>query len=64
VTGDPGLKREAKLIAQAALAKLTDTNQVLYDRTEPNCSADTTQFKGICYAIFSHSKRLHMMVTM
>ena len=47
LTGDPGLKREAKLIAQAAIAKLTDTNQVLHDRTEPNCTADTAQFKGI-----------------
>jgi predicted alpha-1,6-mannanase (GH76 family) len=47
VTGDASLKREAKLVAQAAIAKLTDSNQVLHDRTEPNCSADTAQFKGI-----------------
>ena len=47
VTGDPGTVQEAKLIAQAAISKLTDSDLVLHDHTEPNCSPDTVQFKGI-----------------
>jgi predicted alpha-1,6-mannanase (GH76 family) len=47
VTGDAVPKSEAKLIARAAITRLTDTNQVLHDRSEPKCSPDTVQFKGI-----------------
>jgi predicted alpha-1,6-mannanase (GH76 family) len=47
VTGDPTFIDEAKLIAEAALSHLTDANRVLHDRTEPHCSEDTVQFKGI-----------------
>jgi predicted alpha-1,6-mannanase (GH76 family) len=46
-TGDASPKREAKLVARAAIAKLTDAKQVLHDRTEPDCSEDSVQFKGI-----------------
>ena len=38
---------EAQLLAHASLAHLTDEGFVLHDRTEPKCSPDTVQFKGI-----------------
>ncbi|TAQ84333.1 hypothetical protein B7494_g7344 [Chlorociboria aeruginascens] len=37
----------AKLIANAAISTLGDSNGVLHDPCEPNCGADGTQFKGI-----------------
>ena len=46
-TGNTGLLREAALIAHAALSHLTDENLILHDPTEPHCSKDTGQFKGI-----------------
>jgi predicted alpha-1,6-mannanase (GH76 family) len=47
VTKDAGPLGRAKVIAHAAISKLTDEDQVLHDRTEPNCSHDVIQFKGI-----------------
>lgn len=47
VTSDPDPKSEAARIASAALKKLADSEGVLHDRSEPKCSADTVQFKGI-----------------
>jgi predicted alpha-1,6-mannanase (GH76 family) len=46
-TGDVGPLREAQRIAHAALSHLTDENFILHDPTEPHCSRDTIQFKGI-----------------
>jgi predicted alpha-1,6-mannanase (GH76 family) len=37
----------AKNIAIAAIAHLSDSNNVLHDPCEPNCGADGSQFKGI-----------------
>lgn len=37
----------AKNIATAAIANLSDSNNVLHDPCEPNCGADGSQFKGI-----------------
>lgn len=37
----------AKTIATAAIANLSDSNDVLHDPCEPNCGADGSQFKGI-----------------
>lgn len=47
MTDDAVPLKEAALVAHAAITKLTDAHQVLHDRTEPDCSADTVQFKGI-----------------
>lgn len=49
VTSDPEPKREAARIASAAIVKLSDRDGVMHDRTEPKCSADTVQFKGIFF---------------
>lgn len=38
---------KAKLIADAAIANLTDSNGVLHDPCEPDCGADGSQFKGV-----------------
>lgn len=38
---------DAKRIADAALAHLTDANGILHDPCEPQCGADAIQFKGI-----------------
>ena len=46
-TGDVSLLQTANTIAHAAIAKLTDADGVLHDPTEPHCSGDTLQFKGI-----------------
>ena len=46
-TGNTALLREAAPIAHAALSHLTDENLILHDPTEPHCSKDTGQFKGI-----------------
>jgi predicted alpha-1,6-mannanase (GH76 family) len=46
-TGDTEPLHEAALIAHAALSHLTDDNFILHDPTEPHCSNDTVQFKGI-----------------
>ncbi|MEO6802918.1 MAG: glycoside hydrolase family 76 protein [Granulicella sp.] len=46
-TRDPAPTGKAQQIAHAAIRKLTDSNLVLHDLTEPKCSADTVQFKGI-----------------
>lgn len=47
ITGDTKLLTQAQSIAQAAIAHLADSNLVLHDPTEPRCSEDTRQFKGI-----------------
>ena len=47
VTGDADLLLTANLIAHGALTWLTDPEMILHDRTEPHCSDDTVQFKGI-----------------
>ena len=43
----PELLEKAQEIAKAALDHLSDANGVLHDPTEPHCSEDTVQFKGI-----------------
>lgn len=47
VAKDTGPLGRAKDVAHAAITKLSDKDGVLHDRTEPNCSGDTVQFKGI-----------------
>lgn len=37
----------AGTIAQAAIANLTDSNQIIHEACEPDCAPDGTQFKGI-----------------
>ena len=46
-THDPALLPAARRIADAAIHTLSDKDMVLHDRTEPQCSEDTVQFKGI-----------------
>ena len=46
-THDDALIAEAREIADAAIAKLTDAQGILHDSCEPKCGADGTQFKGI-----------------
>jgi hypothetical protein len=38
---------KAKLIADAAIQNLTDSNGILLDSCEPDCGADGSQFKGV-----------------
>jgi predicted alpha-1,6-mannanase (GH76 family) len=38
---------EAKVIADAAIQNLTDSNGILHDPCEPDCGADGSQFKGV-----------------
>ncbi len=48
VTHDDGLLTDARVLADAGLAHLTDENGILHDPCEPNsCGADANQFKGI-----------------
>jgi len=47
LTHNPAFLRQAQSIAHAALHHLTDAKSILHDRTEPHCSEDTVQFKGI-----------------
>ena len=48
VTHDDTLLTEARVLADAGLAHLTDENGILHDPCEPNsCGADANQFKGI-----------------
>ncbi len=48
VTHDDSLLTEARVLADAGLAHLTDENGVLHDPCEPNsCGEDAIQFKGI-----------------
>ena len=47
VTGDASLLSRANTIAHAAITKLTGEGGVLHEWTEPKCSEDTVQFKGI-----------------
>jgi predicted alpha-1,6-mannanase (GH76 family) len=47
VTGDASLLAPANSIARATTTKLVDQAGVLHDKTEPKCSEDTVQFKGI-----------------
>jgi predicted alpha-1,6-mannanase (GH76 family) len=47
VSHNPSLVRNAQTIARAAISNLTDSVGILHDRTEPKCSTDTVQFKGI-----------------
>ena len=44
----------AQAIADAALDHLTDPDGVLHDPTEPHCSEDTVQFKGIFVRNLQH----------
>ena len=45
---DPSLAQAAQDIALAAITHLSDANGILHDsHCEPNCGADTVQFKGI-----------------
>jgi predicted alpha-1,6-mannanase (GH76 family) len=46
-TGNASLLQRANIIAHASIAKLTDKEGVLHDPSEPHCSGDTVQFKGI-----------------
>jgi predicted alpha-1,6-mannanase (GH76 family) len=47
VSNDPSLLAKANTFAHAAIAHLSDSKGVLHDWTEPKCSGDTVQFKGI-----------------
>jgi len=47
LTHDKSLLTTANQLAATAIAKLSDSNGVLHDTCEPNCSADGIQFKGI-----------------
>lgn len=47
LTHNPEFLTQAQSIAHAALRHLTDADSILHDRTEPHCSGDTVQFKGI-----------------
>ena len=48
VTHDDSLLTEARVLADAGLAHLTDENGILHDPCEPNsCGEDAIQFKGI-----------------
>lgn len=42
-----GELREARRIADAAVTRLSDENEILHDGCEPKCGRDGTQFKGI-----------------
>lgn len=48
-TGDPSYLGEATAIANAALARLGDSDGIIHeiDECEPNCGNDGSQFKGI-----------------
>lgn len=46
-TGDRSYRQKADCIASAAIQKLSDADGILHDKTEPDCSADSVQFKGI-----------------
>ena len=44
---DSNLLMQARILADAGLAHLTDDNGILHDPCEPACGADANQFKGI-----------------
>lgn len=46
-TGDESYIATAKLIADAAIANLTDAEGILHDVCEPDCGGDGAQFKGV-----------------
>ena len=46
-TGNASLLDRANSIAHAAMSKLADADGVLHDPSEPRCTGDTVQFKGI-----------------
>lgn len=46
-THDASALTEARTLADAGLAHLTDNNGVLHDTCEPKCGSDANQFKGI-----------------
>lgn len=46
-SGDTAPLRKAQLIAHATLSLLIDAGLILHDPTEPHCSEDSVQFKGI-----------------
>lgn len=46
-TSDDRYITKAKLIADAAIQNLTDSNGILHDVCEPDCGADGSQFKGV-----------------
>ncbi len=46
-TGDDSYVVKGKLIADAAIQNLTDSNGILHDPCEPDCGADGSQFKGV-----------------
>lgn len=54
VDDNPELLQKAREIANAALDHLPDANNVLHDPTEPHCSEDTVQFKGIFVRNLQH----------
>jgi predicted alpha-1,6-mannanase (GH76 family) len=56
LTHNPELLTQAQSIADAALHHLTDADSILHDPTEPHCSGDTVQFKGI---LMRNLLRLH-----
>ena len=47
VTNDTSYTATAKRIADAAIAKLANSDGILHEPCEPNCGADGSQFKGV-----------------
>ena len=54
VDGNPKPLETAQAIAHAAIDHLSDADGVLHDPTEPHCSEDTVQFKGIFVRNLQH----------
>ena len=46
-TKDDNYTTIAKRIADAGIAKLSNSNGILHEPCEPNCGADGSQFKGV-----------------
>lgn len=46
-TGDTKYIETAKRIADAGIAKLSSSNDILHEPCEPDCGGDGSQFKGI-----------------
>jgi predicted alpha-1,6-mannanase (GH76 family) len=46
-TQDASYTTTAKKIADAGIAKLTDSDGILHDPCEPDCGGDGSQFKGV-----------------
>ena len=47
LTGDKSMLKTALTIVDAATTHLVDKDGILHDKTEPHCSPDAVQFKGI-----------------